>query len=181
MGKMDYRKNCFNFEGGIILTDKEAFCEQIRFCEQSMYSLAYSIVKNESDAVEIISESIYRAYKNSDTLKNKDSFKPWILRIVHNTAVEMIRKNSKVIPLEQIPQTHCENSENQITEKLDVRKAIENLKQPYRTVVILYYYEDFSISKIAQITDTNIMTVKKQLSRARQMLRDVLKEDFTNE
>lgn len=160
------------------MTDKDEFCENIRLCERALYALAFSIVKNESDAGEVISESIYRAYKNLDTLKNKNSFKPWMLRIVHNTAVEMIRKNSKVIPIENMEEIAGGNSENEITTKLVLREAVEGLKQPYRTVVVLFYYENLSVSKIAQITSTNIVTVKKQLSRARQMLRESLKEDI---
>lgn len=160
------------------MTDKDEFCENIRLCERALYALAFSIVKNEADAGEVISESIYRAYKNLDTLKNKNSFKPWILRIVHNTAVEMIRKNSNMISIENMEEIAGGNSENEITTKLVLREAVEGLKQPYRTVVVLFYYENLSVSKIAQITSTNIVTVKKQLSRARQMLRESLKEDI---
>lgn len=161
------------------MTDKDEFCKHIRLCEKAMYSLAVSIVKNESDAGEIISESIYRAYKNSDKLKNTNSFKPWILSIVHNTAVEMIRKNSKVITMDEIPDIVTESAENHITAKLTLNGAVNSLKQPYRTVVVLYYYENLSISKIAQITNANTVAVKTQLSRARKMLREILKEDFT--
>ena len=175
---MDYKTNSFIDRGGMILTDKEVFCEQIRFCERAMYSLAFSIVGNDSDAGEIISESIYRAYKNLDALKNDNSFKPWILRIVHNTAVEMIRKNSKAIPMEEAPDISDDSPENDITTRITVREAVNSLKQPYRTVVVLFYYENLSVSKIAQITSTNMVTVKKQLSRARKMLREILKEDF---
>lgn len=160
------------------MTDKEEFCENIRLCEGAMYSLAFSIVRNEFDAGEIISESIYRAYKNFNNLKNKNSFKPWILRIVHNTAVEMIRKNSKIIPMDTAPDTVCKENENEITTKLTLRDAVESLKQPYRTVVVLFYYENLSVTKIAQITSTNIAAVKQQLSRARKLLREILKEDF---
>ena len=160
------------------MTDKDAFCEHIQLCEKSMYSLAFSIVRNDSDAGEIISESIYRAYKNLDTLKNENSFKPWILRIVHNTAVEMIRKNSKTIPMEETPAASDDSPENDIITRLTVHEAVNNLKQPYRTVVVLFYYENLSVSKIAQITSTSIVNVKKQLSRARKMLREILKEDF---
>ena len=178
---MDHKTNSVTDRGGVILTDKEAFCEHIRFCENSMYSLTFSIVRNDSDAGEIISESIYRAYKNLDTLKNENSFKPWILRIVHNTAVEMIRKNSKIIPVEETPDISDDRSENDITTRLTVREAVNSLKQPYRTVVVLFYFENLSVAKIAQITSTNMVTVKKQLSRARKMLREILKEDFTDE
>lgn len=161
------------------MTDKDTFCEQIRLCENAMYSLAYSIVRNDSDAGEVISESIYRAYKSLDTLKSEKKFKSWILRIVHNTAVEMIRKNSKNVLTEKLSDIPDSSSENDITIRITVREAVNSLKQPYRTVVILFYYENLSASKIAQITGTNVVTVKKQLSRARKMLREFLKEDFS--
>ena len=161
----------------MILTGKDEFCEQIRDCESAMYSLAFSIVRNETDAGEIISESIYRAYKNLYTLKNSHSFKPWILRIVHNTAVEMIRKNSKIMILDEVEDI-ADDDTNEITTRLALRETVESLKQPYRTVVVLFYYENLSVSQISQITGTNIVAVKQQLSRARKMLREILKEDF---
>ena len=175
---MDCKTDGFTDRGEMILTDKDAFCKHIQLYEKAMYSLAFSIVRNDSDAGEIISESIYRAYKNLDALKNEKSFKPWILRIVHNTAVEMIRKNSKIITSEETPNIPDDSPENDITTRLTIREAVNSLKQPYRTVAVLFYYENLSVSKIAQITSTNIGTVKKQLSRARKMLREILKEDF---
>lgn len=175
---MDHQADSFTYRGGLSLINKDEFCEHIRICEKAMYALAFSIVRNEFDAGEIISESIYRAYKNLHTLKNENSFKPWILRIVHNTAVELIRKNSKITPMDELPDTADDSTENEITTKLVLRDAVESLKQPYRTVVVLFYYESLSVPKIAQITSTNIVAVKQQLTRARKMLRDILKEDF---
>lgn len=162
------------------MTDKDTFCEQIRLLEKSMYSLAFSVVKNEDDSAEIISEAIFRAYKNIETLKSIKAFKLWMLQIVHNTAVEFVRKNSKVIHLEKIEIT-TDNSENYLITAFSLREAVESLKQPYRTVIILYYYEDFSISQISKITDSTVVAVKQRLSRARKQLREILKEDFRNE
>lgn len=160
------------------MTDKDTFCEYVRLYETSMYSLAFSIIGNDCDAADIISESVYRAYRSLDTLKKDASFKPWILRIVHNTAVEIIRKNSKIIPIDELPDIPCDSHEDVMTTGVTVREAVNNLNQPYRTVVVLFYYENLSVSKIAQITGTNTVAVKKQLSRARTMLRETLKEDF---
>lgn len=157
------------------MIEKDEFCECIRQNENAMYSLAYSIVRNDADAAEVLSESVYRAYKNLESIKNPKAFKTWILRIVHNTAVELIRRNSKTVLTYEIPPT----PDNECFESsFDLRNAVESLKQPYRTVVILFYYENLSISKIAQITDSNSVAVKKQLSRARNMLKESLKEDF---
>lgn len=162
------------------MIDKESFCEHIRQQENAMYSLAFSVVKNDADAAEIISESIFRAYKKIDTLKNENAFKPWILRIVHNTAVEFVRKNSKIVSLDTIDIAD-EDIENHLLTTLSLREAVRSLKQPYRTVVVLYYYEDFSIAQIAKITDTSMVNVKQRLFRARKQLREILKEGFGNE
>lgn len=147
-----------------------------------MYFLARSIVRNDADAAEVISESVYRAYKNLSSLKSRESFKAWILRIVHNTAVEMVRKNAKIIPMEEIsPSAAAEDTAPTADSRLSVRKAVESLRQPYRTVVTLFYYDNLSVSEIAKITGSSLASVKKQLSRAREMLRESLKEDFAHE
>ena len=143
-----------------------------------MYYLAFSVVKNASDVEEVISESIYRAFYNLHSLKTEGSFKPWIMRIVHNTAVEMIRKTAKTVDFEQIEDISVDSYEKSFTNKFVLREAVDCLKQPYRTVVVLFYYENLSVKEIAQITDTSIVTVRQQLSRARKMLKEILKEDF---
>ena len=178
---MDYRSNRFACREGVIFTDKEEFCKQIRLCERAMYSVAFSVLKNESDAAEVLSEAIYRAYKKLETLKNENTFKPWILKIVHNTAVEEIRKNSKLVSMEEIPETADSVTVEKLTAHITLKAAVDSLEQPYRTTVVLFYYENLSVLEIAQITETTPAAVKKRLSRARNMLRELLKEDFNNE
>ena len=84
------------------MIDKDTFCEQIRLHEKAMYYLAFSLVQNEADAADVIGEAILRAYKNIDGLKSEKAFKPWLLKIIHNTAVEYIRKNAKTISSQEI-------------------------------------------------------------------------------
>lgn len=158
---------------------KEDFCEKIRLCQNSMYALAYSVLKNEQDAADAISESILKAYMNINQLKNDRSFKPWILKIVHNTAIEMIRKNHPTVDLEEQYDLADETSSHDISTKLVLRQTVNNLNQPYRTVVILFYYEGMSLLEISRVTGDSVSAVKKQLSRARAMIRETLdKEDF---
>ena len=178
---MDYKPNLFALRKGLIFTDKESFCQQIRLCERAMYSAAFSVLKNESDCADVISEAIYRAYKKLDTLKSEASFKPWILSIVHNTAVEEIRKSAKIIKTEEIADFPCNGPEQGLTESISLKCAVDSLKQPYRTAVVLFYYESLSVAQIAQITGTGTAAVKKRLSRARSMLKELLKEDWGNE
>lgn len=171
---MDLQRNRKNKEGAASLIDKETFCGLINLHEKAMYYLAFSLVRNEADAADVIGEAILRAYKSIDALKSEKAFKPWLLKIIHNTAVEYIRKNAKTVSAQEIDI----GVENDIETKLTLWQTVKSLNQPYRTVTILYYYEDLSISEISKITDTSVIAVKQQLSRARKQLRELLKEDF---
>ncbi len=146
-----------------------------------MYATAYSIVRNEDDAADVISESICRAYSSYALLKNKSAFKAWILRIVHNTAIEMVRKNSKIVEMDDLYDVAEKNDGVDVETKMALHDAVESLNEPYRTVVNLFYYENLSVSIIAQTTGANQATVRQQLSRARKMLKKLLNEDFLNE
>ena len=159
------------------MIDKDTFCRLVRQNEKAMYSVSFSILSNESDAADAISEALYRAYKNLDTLKNEYAFKPWILRIVRNCAVELVRSNKNLLSIDDV-EVEESSGENDIVTALTLRKAVEQLKQPYKEVVVLYYYEDLSIAQNTKITGASVVTTKQQLSRARKMLRDMLMETF---
>ncbi len=161
------------------LDTKEEFCENIRLYRDSMFALAFTIVRNEQDAADVVGEAVVRAYCNLHQLKNRHSFKSWILAIVHNTALEMLRKRCVTVDIDEQWDLAEAPEKTDISTKLVLREAVEKLNPPYSTVVILYYYEEMSILEIAKITDASVVAVKKQLSRAREMLRKSLdKEDF---
>ena len=124
-----------------------------------------------------IRDRIYRAYKSLDTLNNIYAFKPWLLRIVRNCAVELVRSNKNLLSIDDV-EVEESSSENEIVTALTLRKAVEQLKQPYREVVVLFYFEDLSIAQISKITGASVVTAKQQLSRARKMLREMLMETF---
>ena len=159
------------------MIDKDTFCRLIKQNEKAMYSVAFSVLSNESHAADAISESIYRAYKSLDTLNNIYAFKPWLLRIVRNCSVEVVRSNKNLLSIDDV-EVEESSSENEIVTALTLRKAVEQLKQPYREVVVLYYFEDLSIAQISKITGASVVTAKQQLSRARKMLREILMETF---
>ena len=160
--------------------EKEFFCECIRQHEKSMYALAFSILKNENDAADIMQEAILKAYCNMDNLQDKKKFKSWILSIVHNTAIDFLRKHQETVDIEDQWVISAPEPPIDMAAKLTVWEAVQKLKLPYQTVVILFYYDNLPIQKISEITSTPAVTVRQQLFRARKMLAKLLnKEDFT--
>lgn len=154
-----------------MLNLKNWFCDNIKNLENGMYRLSYSILKNEEDAKDAVQEAIYNAYKNLETLKDKRKFKSWIYKIVANTSFEILRNKKNYIDIEQ---------ENIPAEKIDIDtnltlwKAVQELEQPYRTTITLFYYEDMSIKEISEITGSKVDAIKKQLSRGRDKIKEVI-------
>lgn len=154
-----------------MLNLKNWFCDNIKNLENGMYRLSYSILKNEEDAKDAVQEAIYNAYKNLETLKDKRKFKSWIYKIVANTSFEILKNKKNYIDIEQ---------ENIPAEKIDIDtnltlwKAVQGLEQPYRTTITLFYYEDMSIKEISEITGSKVDAIKKQLSRGRDKIKEVI-------
>lgn len=158
---------------------REFFCDCVRQYEKNMYLLAFGIVKNEDDAADVLQEAILKAYRSMEDLRDRRKVKSWLLSIVHNTAVELLRKRRDTVDLdEQWDMSEPEPSIDAET-RLTVWEAVQKLKTPYRTVVVLFYYDELPVRRIAEITSTSPVAVRKQLFRARKMLAELLRrEDF---
>ena len=161
------------------MTEKEYFTEQIRACEEKMYLLAVGIVRNEADAADVMQDAILKAYCNLQQLENRRKFQPWILSIVHNTAIEFLRRRRDTVDLDSRFDLAAPPRGVDTATRLTLWAAVQQLNQPYRSVIILYYYENYSVQQIAQVTSATAVTVRQQLSRGRKMLSQLLsKEDF---
>lgn len=157
----------------------ETFCEKIREYKNAMYALSFSILRNDEDVADAISESVIKAYCHVDQLKDDKAFKAWLLKIVHHTSVEMLRQRHPTVDIDEQTYLADGSSPGDLSTKIALREAVEALRQPYRTVVVLYYYECLSVEDISVVTSASKGAVKKQLSRAREILRQSLsKEDF---
>lgn len=134
------------------------------------YRLAYSYVKNESDAMDIVQEAAYKAIYKSDTLKNPEYAGTWICRIVINEAYNVLRKKQK----EDYQMQELEQSKEDCYEDLDLQQAIRQLKEEEQTIIYLRYYEDKQLDEIAEITQEKLSTVKSRLYRAMNKLKIAL-------
>ena len=78
---------------------EEELVELIHTYKEKFYRIAYSYVKNEQDALDVIQESVYKAYCSLDKLKSPEYFKTWFTRILINKAIDQIRFKKRIVPL----------------------------------------------------------------------------------
>lgn len=161
--------------------DKAAFCELIKKRKEILYRIAYMYVKNQHDAVEIIDETVYRAYISINQLKCDKYFNTWLTRILINCSIGYLKKSKKIILFENLIEYNTKKQDLSSDEKIDLYDAVDKLDEKYKTVIILKYFNDMTIKEIAEIMDCKESNVKNYLHRALSTLRIYLKEDCINE
>ena len=126
------------------------------------YRLAYSYVKNEADTLDVIQESIIKALISIESLKEIEKVKSWFYKIVIRTSIDYIIKNKKYNDMIDISEI-INNGKSDQYKDLDLYKALDELDETYKTIIILRYFEDMKINDIADILDENPNTVKTRL------------------
>ena len=144
--------------------------------KDKLYRIAFTYTKNKDDALDIVQESILKAFKSAHTLKNTNHIKTWYYKVLTSTAIDYIRKNSKVIPIsDQLIVDNQGKWDNY--EDIDLKKALDLLTYDQRMVITLRYFEDMKISEIAQVLDENTNTIKTRLYKALDKLKLKLRDD----
>ena len=115
-----------------------------------------------------------KVYRKQKSYKGKSSLKTWITRICINCCRDMLRKRKEE---DNLDETLPEN-ESDHTEQLIVSEAVMSLPLQFREVIILYYYREFTMKEIAEITHTKIPNIEYRIRRAKELLRERLGDDF---
>ncbi len=157
--------------------EKEQFTKRITEIEADMFHLAFSILHREQDCLDAVQEAVIKAYTGRDALRKPDYFKTWVMRILLNECYALLRRQKRLLPMEEQMLDLQADFGNYVREEyLDLYRAIDALREKDRICVLLYYIEDYSIREIAQIMGMPEGTIKSRLRRARLQLRDMLKD-----
>ncbi len=155
----------------------EAYGTLITHYQTYLYRVAFLYVKNEDLALDAVSECILQAFQSVRTLKKPEYFKTWLTKILIHCAIDLFRQTLPVAPMDTV-QVAAPQPNISAEEKWDLYDAIDVLPERYRTVIILKYFSDMTISEIAYAMNIPEGSVKAYLSRARGELRHCLKEDY---
>lgn len=140
-----------------------------------VYRLAYSLVKDPYDADDIYQEVFLRYIKKKPVFQNKEHEKAWFVRVTANCCKNFWCSawQSRVEKLgeQEAPVCRMEEKED------DLIECVKLLPGKYRIVIHLFYYEEMSIEEISRILRRKPSTVRTQLTRARRLLKEILKED----
>lgn len=138
-----------------------------------VYRLAYAQLRSRHDADDVFQEVFLRYHRAAPAFTGEDHRRAWLLRVTVNCARSLAASpwRRRTVPLEDV--YACRDPEES-----GLDEALAQLPARYRTVIHLFYFEGYDTEEIAQILGRRPSTVRAQLTRARQRLAQVLKEDL---
>ena len=146
----------------------DGFAAAVKQIERLLFAASYAILGNQDACADAVQSALMKAWQNRDSLKNAAGFKSWMVQIVSNESKNYLRRKPNLPLDESIPS--AEEDQNHI----DVKQAINTLPESARLIVMLYYFERYSVKDICALLNLPEGTVHSRLSRAREQLRKEL-------
>ncbi len=162
--------------------DRRSYGELYHKYSKAMYNTSLRIVNNSADAEDVIQESFIDAFAAIESFAYKSTFGAWMKRIVINKSINSLRKKKvQIIDIDKTTAVHLIEEENYDEEDLkfrveEIRKAVKELPNGYRTVISLHLFEGYDHEEIADILQISHATVRTQYMRAKQKLLLLIKQ-----
>jgi RNA polymerase sigma factor (sigma-70 family) len=181
----DYRLVLSSING-----NQKAYEELFKRYKDAIFFMLLKMVNNKNDAEDLTFEAFGKAFRNIKQYSPKYAFSTWLFKIASNNCIDFLRKkkgntisidgrddseNERTIPLE----SNTLNPEQEFIKDQKakiMRSEVGRLKERYRRLIELRYFEEFSYEEIAKELNLPIGTVKAQLFRARELLFNTLKD-----
>lgn len=171
--------------------EEKAFEELLRKYKNSVYSICYRMVRNQTDAEDLAQDVFIRTFTVLDRYDPSYPFSSWLFRITSNLCIDFLRKAKwgmvsidqpidgpegsiqRQLPSDVVkPDRRMENKEMMAA----LEEAISILPEHYRVIVILRHQEQMSYEEIADDLGIPLGTVKARIHRARNMIKDYFRK-----
>ncbi len=166
---------------GIKAGDSSAMDILVRRWYPRIYGYIYKMVNHEQDAHDVTQDTFLAMIQGIKSYRIWNKFQSWIFTIAHNKCMDFFRLQGHILLVDiESLENHAANDVDELMSNLAiVENALEQLSIVQREVIILNYFQGFTIGEISQLTDAPVPTIKSRLMVAKRNLAELLREDFT--
>ena len=133
--------------------DDELFVQIIMSKKEKLIRIAYKYTLNDAIVEDVLSETIYQAYKNRKQCKQPEYFDTWLIRILINNCLKEIKQQSKNYELMiDIEDTNIQD--------IPLKTLVYSLSEPERTILVLYFFEKATFKEISEVLNMPESTIK---------------------
>ncbi|CDC20539.1 MAG TPA: sigma-70 family RNA polymerase sigma factor [Candidatus Limenecus avicola] len=173
--------------------DLDAVEEIVKRNQENIYASFYYLSNNCEDILDLTQEALLKMARNIKKLKDATKFKAWLNQIVTRLFYDYIRSKNrklKTVPIDKkddeeqdrfnvadVPCKECTPEQSSLNSELNciIERSIHKLPDSFRLAIVLREFQGLSYEEIAEITNTNVGTVKSRIARARNKLQEELK------
>ena len=150
-----------------------------------VYWVAYNVVKNGDEALDITQQVFLRALDKMSVISkyNEVQLKGWLYRVARNASLDLIRKRKRETLYDETPFDLADTGLTPLEQILDDEKkrllmqAVSKLSDIYREPIMLHYFSGMNYSEIADLLNLTEWTIKSRMSRARTQLMELMGEE----
>ena len=149
--------------------DRHAFRDIVSLHQQKVFLLAYSILRNREDALDVVQETFMRLYQKLDTYEKDRNFQAWLLQIAKNLSIDYYRKHysrrrgmETGKSIEELPlaaEDHASNPESSELRHV-ISRNLERLGERQRLIFVMKHFNGLEYREIAQVLGISVGTVK---------------------
>jgi len=139
-----------------------------------LYRLCVLMLKNESDAEDVVQETMIKYYQKAPIFEDREHEKAWLIRVAANQCRDMLRFRVRHPQIDDdcLAKIPCDSPDRGIVD------ALASLPEKFRIVLVLYYIEDYRIEDISKIINRTPSAVKMRLQKGRKMLERIYREEY---
>lgn len=158
---------------------RQSIKELVSLYQSNLFAIAFNVCKNAQDAEDIVQDTFIQYYISKKEFDNEQHLRAWLIRVAVNKAKNANRTfwRQNKLSLED----YMESLTFETPEDERLFETVMSLPEKYRIVIHLFYYEDYAVREIADILKLSESNVKVRLSRGREMLRKILKEEWNDD
>jgi RNA polymerase sigma-70 factor, ECF subfamily len=159
--------------------DQELYVNLVNRYKDKLFRYAVKLIRDEHKALDVVQEAFIKAFINLNGFNANKKFSSWIYRIVHNEAINYVKKHSREISLEDNEWVqNIVKVEDDLGAKVDREEAVQLLKKflfelplKYRSPLILFYMHDKPYEEISDVLRMPIGTVGTRINRGKKLLK----------
>ena len=168
----------------------EAFRVLVENYKERLFAFVWRMVRNHHESEDIAQAAFVKAYEALDSYSDKYAFSTWLFTIAYRLCLNHLRKRkaysgdvdfARVGGQEDDAQRSLANSEEARRLRDVIWAAVDELKAPQKSAVLLFYREGKSCEEIGRVLEMPTVTVKSHLHRARARLREALQAEFVDD
>jgi RNA polymerase sigma-70 factor (ECF subfamily) len=156
---------------------RDTFESVVRKHSRAVFNIAFRIVNDYEDAMDIAQTTFLKAYEHIDSYDPSHAIFSWLYKIAVNESINLVKRRKRTVLLDsdlglQIDGPETEYMHTETSRQL--QRALMSLGTDYRTVIVLRHFQDLSYSQIADILGIPERTVKSRIFSGRRLLREAL-------